>query len=105
VIGKGDKECRVPLPEAMLAELRRLLPTHHNPRWVTPDRSGTGPVSKNALWRTFRLAVRGAGIVDEGLHQAEPGTSDGQKPLEPPTTFGEWQTAEIPAVTVQKKKA
>jgi hypothetical protein len=29
---------------------------------VTPDRSGTGPVSKHALWRTFRLAVRAAGI-------------------------------------------
>jgi site-specific recombinase XerD len=62
VIGKGDKERRVPLPDAMLAELRRLWPKHRNPRWVTPDRSGTGPVSKNALWRTFRLAVRAAGI-------------------------------------------
>src|SRR6267142_2701625 len=62
VIGKGDKERRVPLPEAMLAELRRLWPAHHNPRWVTPNRSGTGPVSKNALWRTFRLSVRAAGI-------------------------------------------
>ena len=59
VIGKGDKERRVPLPDAMLAELRRLW---RNPRWVRPDRSGTGPVSKNALWRTFRLAVRAAGI-------------------------------------------
>jgi integrase/recombinase XerD len=62
VIGKGDKERRVPLPDAMLTELRRIWSTHHNPRWVTPDRSGTGPVSKNALWRTFRLAVRAAGI-------------------------------------------
>ena len=62
VIGKGDKERRVHLPDAMLAELRRLWPSHHNPRWVTPNRSSTGPVSKNALWRTFRLAVRAAGI-------------------------------------------
>jgi site-specific recombinase XerD len=62
VIGKGDKERRVPLPDAMLAELRRLWPTHRSTRWVTPDRSGTGPVSKHALWRTFRLAVRAAGI-------------------------------------------
>jgi hypothetical protein len=35
----------------MLAKLRRLWLTHRNPRWLTPDRSGTGPVSKNALWR------------------------------------------------------
>jgi site-specific recombinase XerD len=62
VIGKGDKERRVPLPDAMLAELRRLWPTHRSTRWVTPDRSGAGPVSKHALWRTFRLAVRAAGI-------------------------------------------
>jgi len=62
IIGKGDKERRVPLPEPMLAKLRRLWLTHRNPRWLTPDRSGTGPVSKNALWRTFRLAVRAADI-------------------------------------------
>src|ERR1700693_2962131 len=60
--GKGNKERRVPLPEPMLAKLRRLWLTHRNPRWLTPDRSGTGPVSKNALWRTCRLAVRAAGI-------------------------------------------
>ena len=62
IIGKGDKERRVPLPEPMLAKLRRLWLTHRNPRWLFPDRSGTGPVSKNALWRTFRLAARAAGI-------------------------------------------
>jgi site-specific recombinase XerD len=62
VFGKGDKERRVPLPDAMLADLRRLWPTHRSTRWVTPDRSGTGPVSKHALWRTFCLAVRAAGI-------------------------------------------
>src|SRR5262249_41020347 len=63
VIGKGDKERRVPLPESMLAELRRLWPTHRNKQWLCPDRNGTGPVSKNALWRTFRLCVRAAGIT------------------------------------------
>jgi integrase/recombinase XerD len=61
-LGKGDKERRVPLPEPMLAKLRRPWMTHRNPRWLTPDRSGTGPVSKNAFWRTFRLATRAAGI-------------------------------------------
>jgi integrase/recombinase XerD len=62
IIGKGDKERRVPLPEPMLVKLRRLWLTHRNPHWLTPNRSGTGPVSKNALWRTFRLAVRAADI-------------------------------------------
>jgi integrase len=60
IIGKGNKERCVPLP--MLTKLRRLWSTHRNPHWLTPDRSGSGAVGKNALWRTFRLAVRAAGI-------------------------------------------
>ena len=63
IIGKGDKERRVPLPQPMLHNLRRLWLTHRNPRWLCPNRLGTGPVSKNALWRTFRLSVRAAGIT------------------------------------------
>jgi integrase/recombinase XerD len=63
VIGKGDKERCVPLPEPTLRQLRGLWATHRNRRWLCPDRSGDGPVSKNALWRTFRLSVRAAGIT------------------------------------------
>ena len=63
VIGKGNKERRVPLPQPMLDALRRLWLTHRNERWLCPDRLRTGPVSKNALWRTFRLCVRAAGIT------------------------------------------
>ena len=63
IIGKGDKERRVPLPQPMLNNLRRLWLTHRNQRWLCPDRLRTGPVSKNALWRTFRLCVRAAGIT------------------------------------------
>jgi integrase/recombinase XerD len=63
IIGKGNKERPVPLPEPMLAKLRRLWLTHRNPRWLTPDRGGAGPVSKNALWCTFRLAVRAVGVL------------------------------------------
>src|ERR1700747_1262404 len=62
IIGKGHKERCVPPREPLLPKWRRLWLTHRNARWLTPDRSGTGPVSKNALWRTFRLAVRAAGI-------------------------------------------
>ena len=58
IIGKGDKDRRVPLPQPMLDDLRRLWLTHRNQRWLCPDRLRTGPVSKNALWRTFRLSVR-----------------------------------------------
>lgn len=63
IIGKGDKERRVPLPRPMLDGLRRLWLAHRNRRWLCPDRLGNGPVGKNALWRTFRLSVRAAGIT------------------------------------------
>lgn len=53
----------MPLPQPMLDDLRRLWLTHRNQRWLCPDRLRTGPVSKNALWRTFRLSVRAAGIT------------------------------------------
>jgi site-specific recombinase XerD len=62
VIGKGDKERCVPLPEPVLLQLRQLWCAHRNRRWLCPNRGGNGPVSKTALWRTFRLAVRAAGI-------------------------------------------
>src|SRR3974390_2376327 len=45
IIGKGNKERRVPLPEPMLVKLRRVWLTHRNPRWLTPDRSVAGQVS------------------------------------------------------------
>ena len=53
----------MPLPQPRLDDLRRLWLTHRNQRWLCPDRLRTGPVSKNALWRTFRLSVRAAGIT------------------------------------------
>src|SRR5262249_9064089 len=40
---------------------RLWLPRRHS-RWLAPDRRAPGPVSKNALWRPFRLATRAAGI-------------------------------------------
>jgi integrase len=63
VIGKGNKERWVPLPQPVLAELRRLWKVHRNPRWLCPRRDGKGPTSRMALWRTFQAAVREAGIT------------------------------------------
>jgi integrase/recombinase XerD len=63
VIGKGNKERWVPLPQPVLAELRRLWKTHRNRRWLCPNRDGSGPISRHALWGTFRQAAREAGIT------------------------------------------
>jgi site-specific recombinase XerD len=63
VIGKGNKERWVPLPQAVLAELRRLWKTHRNPRWLCPNRDGKGPITRAGLWQTFRAAARQAGVT------------------------------------------
>lgn len=63
VIGKGNKERWVPLPQPVLAELRRLWKTHRNPHWLCPSRDGKGPITRMALWQTFRAAARQAGIT------------------------------------------
>ena len=52
VVGKGNKERRVPLPQPVLDELRRLWKMHRNPRWLCPNRSRNGPISRDALWCT-----------------------------------------------------
>lgn len=63
VIGKGNKERRVPLPQPVLTELRRLWKTHRNKRWLCPSPRGSGPISRRGLWQTFRKATREAGIT------------------------------------------
>jgi len=61
IIGKGNKERRVPLPQPVLDALRRMWKTHHNPRWLFPNRAGTRPVTYDVLARTL-AAARAAGI-------------------------------------------
>jgi integrase/recombinase XerD len=62
IIGKGNKERRVPLPQPVLDALRRMWKTHHNPRWLFPNRAGTRPVTDDVLARTLAAAARAAGI-------------------------------------------
>ena len=40
IIGKGDKERLVLLPQPVLDELGTLWRTHRNPRWLFPNRCG-----------------------------------------------------------------
>lgn len=62
IIGKGNKERRVPLPQPVLDALRSMWRTHHNPRWLFPNRAGTRPVTYDVLSRTLAAAARTAGI-------------------------------------------
>ena len=63
VIGKGNKERRLPLPQSVLSELRSLWLTHRNSRWLFPTRRGTKPANHQVLRRTFNRAARAAGIT------------------------------------------
>jgi site-specific recombinase XerD len=50
IIGKGNKERLVPLPQPVLDALGQLWLSHHNPRWLFPNRAGIAPVN-TSLWR------------------------------------------------------
>jgi len=63
VIGKGNKERQVPLALPVLAELRSLWKTHRDKRWLFPSPRQEGPISRYALWLTFKQALRAAGIT------------------------------------------
>lgn len=62
IIGKGNKQRLVPLPQLLLDDLRALWLTHRNPRWLFPKRDGTGPICRIVLGQTFRSACAKAGI-------------------------------------------
>lgn len=68
VVGKGNTERRVPLPQPVLEDLRRLWLTHRNPRWLFPNRSGTAPVRGDALQYTFAAVTRATGIAGATTH-------------------------------------
>jgi len=63
IIGKGNRERRVPLPQPVLDDLRLVWKTHRNPCWLFPDRSGAGPVNRQTLRHTFQEAARQAGVT------------------------------------------
>jgi integrase/recombinase XerD len=73
IIGKGNKERLVPLPEPMLLNLRRLWKTHKNPRWLFPTRAATNPVGRGTLNRTFSAAAQAAGICSATPHSLRHG--------------------------------
>lgn len=62
VVGKGDKERLVPLPQPVLDELGRLWLTHHNRRWLFPNHYGDAPLNNRVLSRSFAAAVAAASI-------------------------------------------
>jgi site-specific recombinase XerD len=72
VIGKGNKERQVPLPQPVHQGLRAMWKEHRNRRWLFPNRDGTGPVSTGVLVRTFAVAAQAANLP--GQRRATPHT-------------------------------
>ncbi len=55
IVGKGNKERLVPLPQPILNELECLWRTHRNRRWLFPNRRGDAQsVNKRVLSRHLR---------------------------------------------------
>jgi integrase/recombinase XerD len=63
IIGKGDRERLVPLPQPVLDGLRALWKTHRDPRWLFPNHFGANSANQQVLRRTFQDAARAAGIT------------------------------------------
>jgi len=62
IAGKGGKDRRVSLPQPTLEKLRLLWRSHRHPRWLFPNRDGSGPVAADVIALTFRAAAAAAGI-------------------------------------------
>ena len=63
IIGKGNKERHVPLPQPVLNNLRRLWQTHKNPQWLFPNHAGANSVARRVLHHTFSAATKQAGFT------------------------------------------
>lgn len=68
MIGKGNKERLIPLPQPVLENLRETWKIHRNPTWLFPNRAGTGPVRRDVLLRTFADIAHDAGLVGVTSH-------------------------------------
>jgi site-specific recombinase XerD len=62
VIGKGNKERLLPLPETLLIALRRFWLCHRHPHWLFPNRHGTASLCESSLRKAFNQARNLLGI-------------------------------------------
>ena len=64
IIGKGNKERLLPLPQPTLASLRALWKIHKHPSLIFPNHRMDLPVATCVLYRTFRDACKQAELPD-----------------------------------------
>lgn len=57
IIGKGDKERIVPIPEAMLEQLRQVWKTHRHEQYLFLNKSASNSIAPNLLYKCFKNAL------------------------------------------------
>lgn len=57
IIGKGDKERIVPIPEAMLEQLRQVWKTHRHEHHLFLNKSASNHIVPNLLYKCFNKAL------------------------------------------------
>jgi integrase/recombinase XerD len=62
IVGKGNKERLVPLPQPVLDALGRLWRRHRNRRWIFPNQCGDGPLNQRVLANSFADAAAAIGL-------------------------------------------
>lgn len=62
IIGKGNKERLVPLPETLLPALREMWKTHRNRQWVFARSASGGHLNVRVLREAFHGACARAGL-------------------------------------------
>ncbi len=62
VIGKGNKERILPLPDTLYIALRTFWTTHRHPHLLFPNRNGTSPLCEKSLRSAFNEARDSLGI-------------------------------------------
>ena len=60
IIGKGDKERLVPIPEAMLEQLRHVWKTHRHERYLFLNKRASNHIVPNLLYKCFNSALQKA---------------------------------------------
>jgi len=68
VIGKGNKQRIVPLPQPILENLRGVWQIHRNSQWVFPNRKNSGPLDRGTLCYTFWDVARRLNIIGATSH-------------------------------------
>ena len=65
IIGKGNKERILPLPESLLRELRSFWLTHHNETWLFPNQKGSNHINRRYFYMAFSKAREAAGLSSD----------------------------------------